>query len=48
MVKTMKSYLLTYQTPMAGDLLLFRLKKQEIRRDDYFELKILVIEKTYI
>ena len=23
-------YLLTYQTPMAGDLLLFRMKKQEI------------------
>ena len=25
-----KSYLLTYQTPMAGDLLLFRMKKQEV------------------
>ena len=40
------AYLLTYQTPMAGDLLLFRMKKQEIKRDDYFELKILVNEKN--
>ena len=24
---------------MAGVLLLFRMKKQEIKRDDYFELK---------
>ena len=24
------TYLLTYQTPMAGDLLLIRMKKQEI------------------
>ena len=31
---------------MAGDLLLFRMKKQEIKRDDYFELKILVNKKN--
>ena len=43
---TLKPYLLTYQTPMAGDLLLFRMKKQEIKRDDCFELKILVNEKN--
>ena len=41
-----RPYLLTYQTPMAGDLLLFRMKKQEIKRDDCFELKILVNEKN--
>ena len=43
---TLKPYLLTYQTPMSGDLLLFRMKKQEIKRDDCFELKILVNEKN--
>ena len=40
------AYLLTYQTPMAGDLLLCRMKKQEIKCDDYFELKILVNKKN--
>ena len=40
------THLLTYQTPIAGDLLLFRMKKQEIKRDNYFELKILVNEKN--
>ena len=46
LIFSVETYLLTYQTPMAGDLLLFRMKKQEIKHDDYFELKILVNEKN--
>ena len=41
------AHLLTYQTPMGGDLLSFRMKKQEVyKRDNYFKLKILVNKKS--
>ena len=30
MISIILPYLLTYQTTMAGDLLLFRIKKQEV------------------
>ena len=40
------AYPLTYQTPMVGDLLLFRMKKREVYHNDDFELKILVNKKS--
>ena len=40
------AYQLTYQTPMVGDLLLFRMKKREVYHNDDSELKILVNKKS--